>query len=483
MNRRMVLHILGQVLIVEAILMLPALLVGILYKEFETLPYFLIPMGILLAVGFLLRWKKPADTAIYSRDGLFIVAAAWVFMSLAGAIPFHLCGQFPTFADAFFEIVSGFTTTGASVIAKPELLPHSILLWRSFSHWIGGMGVLVFILAVLPLSEDRSLHLMRAEAPGPMVDKLVPKMRDTAKILYGVYAAMTLLLFILLVCGGMPVFDAVCNSFATAGTGGFSIHSSGIGLYNSAYIDIVLAVFMLLFGVNFNLYYLILLGRWKAAIKSEEVHWYFGIVAFATVTIAANIYRIHQAVGGSLRYAFFQVSSIITTTGFATEDFNLYPEYSRHLLALLMIIGACAGSTGGGLKVSRLILLGKTFTQEIRKLFHPRAVSVVRLDGKALDDKVIRGTLTYFGMYTTILLLSILTISIDNFDFTTNVTAVLSCFNNIGPGLGVVGPVGTFGLYSGWVKVFLSFVMLLGRLEILPMLILFAPGTWSKKYR
>ncbi len=483
MNRRMVLHILGQVLIVEAILMLPALLVGLGYGEFETLPCFLIPMGILLVVGFLLKWKKPKDTTIYSRDGLFIVAAAWVLMSLAGAIPFRLCGQYPTFADSFFEIVSGFTTTGASVISKPELLPHGILFWRSFSHWIGGMGVLVFVLAVLPLSEDRSLHLMRAEAPGPIVDKLVPKMRDTAKILYGVYAAMTLLLILLLLCGGMPVFDAVCNAFATAGTGGFSIHSSGIGLYNSAYIDIVISVFMLLFGVNFNLYYLLLLRRFKAAFSNEEVRWYLGIVAFATITIAANIYRLHQSVGRALRFSFFQVSTIITTTGFATEDFNLYPEYSRHLLVLLMIIGACAGSTGGGLKVSRLILLGKTFAQEIRRLFHPRAVTVVRLDGKAMDDKVIRGTLTYFGMYMMIVILSILAISIDNFDFTTNATAVLSCFNNIGPGLGVVGPMGNYGGYSGWVKLLLSFDMLLGRLEILPMLILFAPGTWSKKYR
>ena len=479
MNRKMILHILGSILIVEAFLMLPSVAVGLIYSEAATVS-FLIPIAILLAVGFLMRWKKPQDTTIYARDGFFIVASAWLLMSLAGALPFHLCGGFDSFWDCFFEMVSGFTTTGASIHSDVDALPHCILFWRSFSHWIGGMGVLVFVLAITPLSEERSMHLMRAEVPGPIVGKLVPKMRDTAKILYGVYSTMTILLVIFLLCGGMPLFDALCNAFATAGTGGFAIRTAGIPYYNSAYIEIVLAVFMLLFGINFNLFYFILIGKAKTAFKSEELHWYAAIVGVATLIIGINIFPLFSNTFDSFRHAFFQVASIITTTGFASYDFLQFPAFSQHIIVLLMMVGACAGSTGGGLKISRVMILIKSFGQEIKRLFHPHAVTAVRLEGKAIDKATLRGTLSYFAIYIMIICASTLLISIDGFDLTTNFTAVLSCVNNIGPGLGKVGPMSNFGEYRALSKILLSFDMLLGRLEILPMLVLFTPGAWRK---
>lgn len=480
MNRKMILHILGSILIVEACLMLPSVAVGLIYAEAATAS-FILPILILLTAGFLMRWKKPLDTTIYARDGFFIVAAAWLLMSLAGALPFYLCGGFDSFWDCFFEMVSGFTTTGASIHSDVNSLPHCILFWRSFSHWIGGMGVLVFVLAIMPLSEERSMHLMRAEVPGPIVGKLVPKMRDTAKILYAVYSVMTVILFILLLCGGMPVFDSLCNAFATAGTGGFSMRTEGIPYYNSAYIEIVLAVFMLLFGINFNLFYFILIGRARDAFKSEELHWYGIIVAASTLLIGINIFPLFNNTFDSFRHAFFQVASIITTTGFASYDFLLFPELSKHMIVLLMMIGACAGSTGGGLKISRILVLGKCFVQEVKRLFHPHAVTVVRLDKKAIDKGTLRSTLTYFSIYIMVICVSTLLISVDGFDLTTNITAVISCVNNIGPGLGKVGPMSNFGEYSAFSKVLLSFDMLLGRLEILPMLVLFTPAAWRKK--
>ncbi len=479
MNRRMILHILGKILLAEAALMIPAAIVGAVYQESETWTFFP-AIGILLLLGILFGWRKPRNSEIYSKDGLFIVAAAWVLLSLIGAVPFYLCGGFATVWDCIFEMVSGLTTTGATVLSAPESLPKCILFWRSFSHWIGGMGVLVFVLAIMPLSDERAMHLMRAEVPGPTVGKLVPKMRDTAKILYGVYTVLTVVLTVLLLCGGMPVFDALCTAFGTAGTGGFAVRNAGIAFYNSAYIDIVLSVFMLLFGINFNLFYFVLIGKAKELWKSEELHWYLGIIACAVAAIAASIYRIYGSVGSSLRYAFFQVTSIISSTGFATADFNLWPQIARHILVLLMFIGACAGSTGGGLKVSRVLLLGKCLLQEVRKLFHPHAVTVVRLEKKAVSPATCHITLVYFAMYMCMLLVSTLLLSLDGMDLTTNLTAAITCINNIGPGLNQVGPMSNFGGYSGFSKVLLSLDMLFGRLEIFPMLVLLSPSAWRE---
>ncbi len=479
MNRRMVFHILGKILIVEAALMLPSVIVGLIYKEKATL-CFLIPILLLCVIGFLLSVKKPKNREIYARDGFFIVASAWVLMSLFGALPFYFSGEFNSYIDCFFEVVSGFTTTGSSVLTEIDVLPRCILFWRCFTHWIGGMGVLVFVMAILPLSEERSLYLMRAESPGPIVGKLVPKMRDTARVLYGIYIFMTAMCVIFLLFGGMNLYDSLCHSFATAGTGGFNTKTDGLGFYNSAYIEMVIAVFMILFGINFNLYYLILLGNIKDALKSEELRWYLGIVGCSTLVISLNIMRTFKS--QSFRYAFFQVATIITTTGFSTADFdNAFPELSKSILVMLMLIGACAGSTGGGFKVSRLIILLKSFKKEIKKLMHPKSVNVIKLEGKPIDSSVSHNTVTYFMMYMIIMIVSVLLISVDNFDFTTNTTAVIACFNNIGPGLGVVGPTGSFAGFSAFSKIVLSFDMLFGRLEILPMLVLFTPKAWQKK--
>ncbi len=480
MNRRMIASILGKILMAEAVLMLPSVLVGIIYKEAEVMSF--LPAIVILALaGLGLGLVKPKSTAIYSRDGFFVVALAWILMMIGGAVPFYFCGHFETVADCIFEITSGFTTTGASILKDVEALPRCIIFWRSFTHWIGGMGVLVFLLAIMPLSEQRSLHLMRAEVPGPIVGKLVPKMKNTAKILYIVYAVMTVILTVMLICGGMPVFDSICNAFATAGTGGFSITNGGIADYNSAYIEIVLAVFMLLFGINFNLYYLIIIGKVREVLKSEELRVYIGIVTVSTVGIALSLVNKVGSFAHSLRLSFFQVSSIITTTGFSTADFTFWPQIAQHILVILMITGACAGSTGGGLKISRVLLLLKVMAQEIKKLLHPRAVTTVRLEGKPVEKSVIHGTVTYFAMYIFIICISTLLLSFDGFDLTTNITAELSCFNNIGPGLGAVGPMSNFSAYSSFSKFLLSFNMLLGRLEILPMLVLFTPSSWKNR--
>ena len=478
MNRKMVLHILSRILIVEAILMLPSVIVGLIYWERATTA-FIAPIVILAVLGLALGIKKPKNREIYARDGFFVVACAWVLMSLFGALPFYLSGYFKSYIDALFEVISGFTTTGSSVLSDVEALPKCILFWRSFTNWVGGMGVLVFVMAIIPLSDDRSLHIMRAESPGPIVGKLVPKMKDTAKILYGIYIALTAICALLLLFGGMNLFDALCHSFSTAGTGGFSVRNAGIGHYNSAYIEMVIAVFMILFGVNFNLFYLILLGHVKDALKSEELRWYLSIVGLSTLVITLNIMSSFK--GQSFRYAFFQVASLITTTGFATTDFNYFPELSKSILVLLMFTGACAGSTGGGFKISRLIIILKSFKKEVRKLFHPNSVTVIKLENKPIDSSLSHSTVNYFMMYIIIMMISCIAISVDNFDFTTNVTSVISCFNNIGPGLNVVGPMGNFGGFSIFSKLVLSLDMLFGRLEILPMLVLFSARSWAKK--
>ena len=479
MNRRMVIFLLGRILLLEAVLMLPSVLVGLVYREAITW-CFLPAMGALALFG-LLGIKKPKDTAIYAREGFLTVAAAWVLMSLFGAVPLWLSGEFNTFWDCLFEIVSGFTTTGASILETVEQLPHCILFWRSFSHWIGGMGVLVFVLAVMPMSEERSMHLMRAEVPGPVVGKLVPRMRDTAKILYTVYTALTVILIILLWAGGMPFFESVCHAFGAAGTGGFSVRNAGIKAYDSTYIHVVLSTFMLLFGVNFSLYHLILIGKWKNAVRSEELRVYGGIVATAVVLIAINTASAATRFGITLRDAYFQVSSIITTTGYATVNFDAWPGFSKMILLLLMFMGACAGSTGGGLKISRIVILFKTVRQEVRKLLHPRAVTVVRMEGKPIHTDLIRATMVFFVLYMTCLAAGVLLLSLGEQDFLTNFTATLACLSNIGPGLGKVGPIGNYGFYSGAAKVLLSLEMLAGRLELFPIIMLFSPLTYRHR--
>lgn len=473
MNKRIIVNFIGKIILTEVILMIPALLVSLIYRDGDTWGFVLtmVPVGI---VGALLTRVKQTKGRMSSRDGYFIVAAAWIIISLIGAMPLYLNGGFPTFWNALFEIVSGFTTTGASVLARPEDLGHGVLFWRSFTHWIGGMGVLVFVLMVMPMENDNSMHLVRAEVPGPTAGKLVPRMRTTSMILYGIYGAMTLLLIILLLCFGMAPFDSFCMAFGTAGTGGFSISSAGIAEYNSLAIEIILGIFMLLFGVNFNVYHLILLRKFKEAFSMEEVKVYFAVVALATLAIAGNIMKFAGGFGNALRQAFFQVSSIITTTGFASVDFEFWPEFSKHILLLLMVIGACAGSTGGGMKISRVLIVAKSLVAEIRQIINPKEVVTVRLNDTTVDKKTLDSTRIYVAAYMILVCLSTLIISLDGLDFTTNFTAVLSCFNNIGPGLSKVGPMANFSVYSDWAQVVLSIVMLTGRLEIFPMFLLFA---------
>ncbi len=479
MNKRKIISFIGKIILIEAALMVPSLFIALCYGDGDA-PAFVYTMIPALILGVLFSSVKQSDNRLSSRDGYFIVAAAWIIISLIGALPLYLSGGFPTYWNALFEIVSGFTTTGASILAEPADLGHGILFWRSFTHWIGGMGVLVFVLMVMPMENDNSMHLVRAEVPGPTAGKLVPRMRTTSMILYGIYTVMTLVLVILLLIGRMPVFDSFCIAFGTAGTGGFAVSSTGIAGYHSAYIEIVLGIFMLLFGVNFNMYHLVLLGKMKEVFRSEEVKVYFGIVFLATAAVSVNTFNRLAGVGTTVRNAFFQVSSIMTTTGFATVDFNFWPEFSKHTLVLLMIIGACAGSTGGGFKVSRGIILIKSFFAEIRHIITPKAVITVRVDGKPVDKETLNSTKIYAGTYLILVCVFTWILSLDGKDLTTNLTAVLSCFNNIGPGLSLVGPMNNFSIYSDWAKVLLSVAMLTGRLEIFPMFLLFAKSTHDR---
>ena len=481
MNTSIIRYILGQVLKIEGSLMLLPCVVALLYAEPTGISYLGTSL-VSIVLGLFLTLKKPENHVFYLKEGCVTTALSWIVLSLAGAVPLWLTGEIRSYTDALFEIISGFTTTGASILPDVEALSHASLFWRSFTHWIGGMGVLVFILAVMPMSEERSMHLMRAEVPGPVVGKLVPRMRDTAKILYGVYTAMTVLLAILLIAGGMPVFDALCNSFGVAGTGGFAIRNAGIAYYNSAYVDIVMAVFMLLFGVNFNLYFFILIGKAKDAFKSEELRVYGLIVLSAIVLIAINTYNSAVGAFNTFRNSLFQVASLISSTGYGTVDFaNLWPTFSQTILVACMFVGACAGSTGGGFKVSRIMICVKTGAAEIRHLLHPRAVQVVRLEGKPVENALIRSTFGYLALYLLIFIGSTLFLSLQRgTDFTTNFTAELACLNNIGPGLGMVGPMGNYGFYHPALKMLLSFNMLTGRLELFPMIVLFSPMAWRK---
>lgn len=470
--------VISRILWTEAALLLLPLLTALLYQE-SPIP-FLIPILALAAAGFLLR-KKPEQTALYARDGFAVVALAWVGMSAFGALPFVISGDIPNYIDAFFETVSGFTTTGATILTEVEHLTQSALLWRSFTHWVGGMGVLVFVMAVLPMTDGHGMHLLRAEMPGPSVGKLVSRMSDTAKILYGIYLAMTVIEIVLLVLGGMPLFDACIHSFGSAGTGGFSNRNLSVGAYDSAYFDVVIGIFILLFGVNFNLYYFLLIRRFREVFRSEELRAYLLIVAAAVIAIALDILHLYGSFLESLRYAFFQVASIITTTGYATADFNLWPSFSKGILVVLMFVGACAGSTGGGIKVARIVMLVKSAWGDMRKMLHPNAVVTTRFEGKALNERQIRSVHVFLSVYLLVFTLSFLLLSLEQFDLVTTFTALAACINNIGPGLEMVGPTGNFSEFHWASKLLLSFDMLVGRLEIFPMLLLFAPSIWSRR--
>lgn len=479
MNKRMVLNTLGKIIWVEVALMVLPLAISLIYNNSCTMAFlFTIFIGVLTALPLTL-FCKPTNKVIYSKEGFVIVSLAWIAMSVIGCLPFFLSGEIPSFIDAFFETVSGFTTTGASILTDVESLSEGLLFWRSFTHWIGGMGVLVFVMALSSGLPDRSIHIMRAEMPGPIIDKLVPKARETAKILYLIYIGLTVAEIIVLVLCRMPLFEAVIHTFGTAGTGGFGLKSDSIAGY-SPVIQWVITIFMFIFGINFNLYYLILLRRIKSVFKSSELWVYAGVGIAACIAVAVNINGMYDNFSESLRHSAFQVSTIMTTTGYSTADFNLWPGFSKTLLLILMLMGACAGSTAGGLKVSRVIILIKGMSRELTRLLHPRSVKTLKLDGKRLDEQTISTTASYLTVYTACLIAVWLILSFDNFDLETNFSAAIACFNNIGPGLGAVGPVGGYSEFSILSKIVLAAAMFLGRLEIFPLLLCFSPRTWSK---
>lgn len=480
MNYSIIRFILGRMLRIEGLVLLVPSLVSLVYQEHSGLT-FVLTSALLIALSLLLG-KRPKNMVFYAKEGFVIVALAWILWSAFGALPFVLSGSIPHFVDAFFETVSGFTTTGSTILQDIEVLPKGINFWRCLTHWIGGMGVLVFVMAVIPLGNKGAMFLMRAEMPGPTCDKLVPKSRGTAKILYCMYLFLSGVEVLLLLAGGMDLYNAVIHTFSTAGTGGFSSMNASVAAFDSAYIDGVITVFMLLFGINFNLYYLLLLKNVRAVMKSEELRAYLGIVAGAIALITLNILHLYETPLRALRYAAFQVASIITTTGFVTANYELWPELSKTVILLLMIIGACAGSTGGGMKVSRILILSKTIGKEVRQILHPKSVNVVKMDGKRVPGESIHGVYVYLICYLVILCGSVLLVSVDNQDFTTNFTAVLTTLNNVGPGLAKVGPIENFFHFSYFSKLVLSMDMLVGRLEILPMLMMFAPQVWRKKF-
>lgn len=481
MNYKMITYNIGRILLVEAILLVLPAIVSIIYDD-GMLISFAVTIAALTATGLFATRKKPDNRSIYAKEGYVIVAFTWVLMSLFGALPFTLSGHIPSFIDAFFETVSGFTTTGSTILKNIEVLPKSLLFWRSFTHWIGGMGILVFVIAIMPKTENSSMHVMRAEVPGPTVGKLVSKLGASARILYGIYGGLSAIQVILLLAGGMPVFDSIVNTFATAGTGGFGILNNSIEGYNSLYAEMVIAVFMLIFGINFNLYYLFLIRRFKQAFKSEELRWYFGIVAGSVLIIALSLITSKHSIGESFRYSLFQVASIITTTGFSSTDFGKWPIIAQVILVFLMFVGACAGSTGGGIKVSRLVILVKSGMRDIKKAINPRSVETVKVDKQTVEEPVVKSVSVFFATYIIVLAVSALIVSLDGRDLTTTFTSVIACIGNIGPGLGAVGPTGNFANFSILSKIVLSFDMLAGRLELIPMLMIFTPYAWSKKY-
>ena len=500
MNYKMLRYITGQLLIVEALLMLLPLTVSLIYGEFGNLGAFLIPMAIMLAIGLLFSIKKPENKTLRVKDGFVIVGLSWIVLSLFGCLPFIISGLIPSFIDAFFETVSGFTTTGSSVLfasdfdklwspLSPELGMRGVFFWRSFTNWIGGMGVLVFVLAIMPqqdMKSSRLVHVMRAEMPGPKVDKIVATVRRTAAIMYTIYVVMTIAEVVFLLFGGMDLYESLCTAVSTAGTGGFAIWSDSMVSFGGAahpdYCTWIIALFMFLFSINFNLYFLVITGKVAAALFSEELRWFVGIVVTSTAIITANLYSVYGNVADAVRHAFFQVGTVMSTSGFATDDFNLWPNISKALLLVLMFVGACAGSTGGGIKISRLMIAVKGTWAEIRRMIRPREVKKVFFEKKAVESDTVKGTFAYIVAYCFIFFASfIVIVLLDGCDVETSFSAITACLNNIGPGLGDVGPMSNFAFFSPISKIVLSLDMLLGRLEIFPLIFLFSPSVWLEK--
>ena len=481
MNYAMICYLLGSVLKLEALFLLLPCVTGLFYGEYSTSLVYLLTAAFSLLLGFVIgRTKAPEKRSFYPREGFVTVSLSWILLSAVGALPFVLSGDIPDYTDALFETISGFTTTGASILPLVEAVSHAGLMWRSFTHWVGGMGVIVFMLALIPSAGGSDMHLMRAESPGPSVGKLVPKVRHSALILYGIYLLMTVLQVAILIITGMPLFDALTISFGTAGTGGFAVRNSGFADYTVVQ-QAVVTVFMILFGINFNFYFFLLAKKWKDAFEMEEIRWYLGIIAGSILIITVNIAGRAESLFRAFHDAAFQVGSIITTTGFATADFDNWPQLSRTILVMLMFIGACAGSTGGGFKVSRMLILFKTVRRNINQFIHPHGVRIMKMDGKQLEEEEVRGVSAYLVTYVVLFAISVLLLAFDDKDLITNFTAVTATFNNIGPGLGVVGPAGNYSSLSVLSKYVLMFDMLAGRLELYPVLLLFVPSVWRKK--
>lgn len=478
MNYSIIRYILCWVLEFQALFLMLPCITAICYGEKQGWMYFFVAIGCLL-IGALGKLKKPKSNVFYAREGFVTVSLSWILLSITGALPFYLTGEFPSYTDALFETISGFTTTGASILSDVEALSRCNMLWRCFTHWIGGMGVLVLIMAILPLAGGYNMHLMRAESPGPTVGKLVPRVRHTARILYEMYVLMTVVEIIILLVAGMSLFDSLTLSFGTAGTGGFGLVNTGAAEYSAA-VQIILTVFMILFGINFNVYFLLRERKGLEALKHEEMRYYLGIIAVAIILITINVRGYFDSIWETLRHAAFQVAAIITSTGYSTTDFNQWPEFSKCILVMLMFVGACAGSTGGGIKVSRIMVMGKLVKNELSHLIHPKRVNQIHMEKHVVSKEVLRSISTFFLAYILIYAGSVLLISLDNLDFTTNFTAVAATLNNIGPGLGEVGPTSNFSVYSTPAKYVLMFDMLAGRLELFPMLLLFAPSTWKR---
>lgn len=485
MNKKLVINTLSKIGIIESAIMLLPALTSLYYREYATMKVFVVVIFLTLIINLpLLLLIKPKNPNMTARDGVSVAALAWVFMSFFGALPFYISGQIPDFVNAMFESISGFTTTGASILHNVEALSRGMMFWRCLTHWVGGMGVLVLTVAILPSDKKSSgLQLMRAECPGPTVEKLVPKGKSSALILYVIYGALTLIMVIFLLVGGMPLYDSVCHAMGTAGTGGFNVKNAGLGFYHSAYLEGVVTVFMILFGINFNIYYFLILRKFVGIYKNTELKVYLGTIAASISVIIINTmrYGVYDKFSKALRYASFQVGSIMTSTGYATADFDRWPELSKTILLILMFIGACAGSTGGGFKVSRVVILAKTAKRNLRKAMHPKSVNIVKSDDKTLDIETVHSVSSYLIIYLIIFFVSLLIVSMNNFDFATNFSSVTACLNNIGPGISAVGPMCDYSPLSDISKVVLSIDMLLGRLECIPLLMLCTPSMWIKK--
>jgi trk system potassium uptake protein TrkH len=477
MNIQIILYVLGMVLKVEGGLLLLPAFCSCIYQEWHLAGIYVISAAFSFLLGFLLSFKKPERFNLEPKEGMAAVGLAWIVFSLVGAVPFTISGEIPSYIDAIFETVSGVTTTGSSIMTTLDYMSYGNLFWRSFLHWIGGMGVLVFLLAIVPFAGGTFMNLMVAESPGPSISKLVPKLRDTAKTLYQLYLGLSILMLLLLLLAGMPPFDALCIMMGTAGTGGFAIRSSGFADYSWLQCTIV-TIFMIAFGINFNVYYLLLRKKWRQALENEEVHWYLGIIFIALVLIVAVVLPMYGDIAYTVHHVLFTIGSIITTTGYSTVDFNLWPSFAKLILVLLMFIGACAGSTGGGIKVSRIIIMVKSVRQEIKNILHPGLVQKVRLYNKPVENKMVRSVLVFLVLYAMIFITSLLLISLDGFDMNTNFTAVAATLNNIGPGLDGVGPTSSFAAYSDLSKIVLSLTMIAGRLELIPLVMLFLPDVW-----